>query len=260
MTDPAFHADAAAALDWWRLAGVDQLYGEAKAWLRDPAPAPAPAGQADNGEPQAPKSTVPVPTPPKPAAAPVPQMGGAAQSWPADLATFRTWWLAEPTLAPGGAVERVASRGGTQAALLVLVPQPEAEDTAAGQLLAGEQGRLITAMLRAMGIGEDQAARVALLPRHTPFADWAALAEAGLGQLAHHHLALHAPMRVLVLGQGILPLLGLDPAQKTALLPLAGREDPGVPLLAAPAAEVLLARPAARAALWRAWLEWTHEG
>jgi DNA polymerase len=258
MTDPAFHADAASALDWWRLAGVDQLYGEAKGWLREPAP----AGQADHGEPQAPKSAAPAPTPPKPTAppAPVPQMGGAAEGWPADLAAFRDWWLAEPTLAPGGAAERVASRGDAAAALLVLVPQPEAEDTAAGQLLAGEQGRLISAMLRAMGIGEDQAARVALLPRHTPFADWDALAAAGLGPLARHHLALHAPMRVLVLGQGILPLLGLDPAQKTAHLPLAGREEPGVPLLAAPAAEVLLARPAARAALWRAWLEWTQEG
>ena len=258
MTDPAFHADAAAALDWWRLAGVDQLYGEAKAWLREPAP----QGQADKGEPQAPQSAAPVPTPPKPAAAPapVPQIGGAADGWPAELATFRDWWLAEATLAPGGPAERVTSRGAATPALLVLVPQPEAEDSAAGQLLAGEQGRLITAMLRAMGIGEDQAARVALLPRHTPFADWAALAEAGLGALARHHIALHAPLRVLVLGQGILPLLGLDPAQKTALLPLAGREDAGVPLLAAPAAEVLLARPAARAALWRAWLEWTQEG
>jgi DNA polymerase len=179
--------------------------------------------------------------------------------WPGELAAFRDWWLTEPTLGPGAGAERVASRGGENAALLVLVPQPEAADAAAGQLLAGEQGALVAAMLRAMGIAPDQAALAALLPRHTPFADWEELARAGLGALARHHVALHRPARVLALGSGILPLLGLDPAQKTAFLPPAGDNGGAVPLLGAPSPEVLLARPAARAALWRNWLEWTRE-
>ena len=254
MPEPALHADIAAALDWWRMAGVDHDYAEAKGWLREDNAATPPA-VAESARAPAPAASPAQSAPPATPA--LPPLGGAAQGWPASLEPFRDWWRSEASLAPGDPGERVASRGGEAAALLVLVPQPEAQDAAAGHLLAGEQGALVAAMLRAMGVGEESAARVALLPRHTPFADWEGLAAAGLGPLALHHLALHRPARIIALGQGILPFLGLDPAQKTALLPLTGGKEGGVPLLAAPAGEVLLARPAARAALWRHWLEWT---
>ena len=246
---PATH-EIAAAMAWWQLAGIDADYADApRGWLRAgdaaaPDAAPAPASVA--------------PPPPKVApAAGAPALGGSSAQWPADLAAFRQWWLTEPALDGGRTSGRVASRGGAGAALLVLVPMPEAEDEAAGSLLAGPQGRLVAAMARAMGLGEDQLAVAALLVRHTPFADWDALAAAGLGQLARHHIGLHAPARVLALGAGILPLIGHDPAQSPALVPPSGPQGAPLPLLAAPDPEALLARPAARARLWRDWLDWT---
>ena len=157
MHDAALHHTVAAAIDWWRLAGVDQDYGAAKGWLRE-AQAPAPAlTDAPTAPPVAKPAT------PKPQAPPPPALGGPQADWPTDLTQFRDWWLTQPTLGP--ATDRVPSHGPSGAALMVLVPQPQAKDAASGQLLSGEQGALVSAMLRAMGVAPDQAAVLALLPR-----------------------------------------------------------------------------------------------
>ncbi|MBS0254471.1 MAG: hypothetical protein JSS36_04480 [Proteobacteria bacterium] len=251
MSEPALHHSVAAALDWWRLAGVEHDYADApRGWLKDPAPAAAPPETRSAPAPQ------PAAAPP-PAAAPVVMLGGPPAEWPADLAAFRAWWLAEPSLDGGRVAGRVPSRGEAGAELLVLVPQPEEEDEAAGQLLAGVQGRLVAAFARAAGLGESRLAVAALLPRHTPFADWDGLASAGLGALARHHIGLIAPQRVLALGGNVLSLLGHDPAQSPAHLALSGPEGRQLALLAGPDPAALLARPAARARLWRDWLDWT---
>ena len=89
----------------------------------------------------------PAEEPPPP---PVARIGGDREGWPAALADFAPWWLAEPALDPAPAGTRVPPRGVAGAQLLVLVTMPEAGDIE--QLLSGKQGQLVSAMLRAMGI------------------------------------------------------------------------------------------------------------
>ncbi|MFM5948474.1 MAG: hypothetical protein ACKOPM_04475 [Novosphingobium sp.] len=236
--------DIAAALDWWREAGVDFDYDEAaRDWLAGSAPA-----ATDQPEPAA---FVPPPPPPAP---PAPKIGGDRQSWPTDLQGFSQWWLEEPSLDSGQVFGRVAPRGPADAELMVLVDHPEAEDSEG--LLSGERGRLLNAILAAIGIAPDQAYVASLLPRHMPLPDWAALAGAGLGDLALHHVALAAPRRLISFGPHVSSLLGHDPTKSAEPLRHFYHVGPSIPALAAPGLDTLMARPRGKAALWRALLDW----
>jgi DNA polymerase len=138
---------------------------------------------------------------------------------------------------------------------MVLVAEPERDDTT--ELLSGPHGRLLAAMLAAMGIAPDAAYVGSVLPRHTPHADWDEAAARGLGDLACHHVALVAPQRLIVFGSSILSLLGHDPANFPAG---AGEFQHGgstLPMLAARDLAVLLERPRWKAVFWQNWLDWT---
>ena len=232
----------AAALQWWRDAGVEHVFADAPAnWLAQPVAL----------EPAAP--TVFFPPAPKPPP-PVARIGGAADAWPQDLAAFQTWWMAEPALDGGQTVGRVPPRGEPGAALMILVDHPEAGDT--HTLLAGPQGKLIAALLSALGIAPAAAYVAAVLPRHMPMADWDALGAAGIGELARHHAALAAPTRLISFGSHVSSLLGHDPANRPPELAHLYHAGGIIPALAAPGLETLLARPRAKARLWQALLNW----
>ena len=78
-------AAIAAALQWWRDAGVDYSFAdEAASWLTAPEVKPA----------EAPAAAFVAPPPPAPS--PRPLIGGDPAHWPQDLAAFHAWWLAEP--------------------------------------------------------------------------------------------------------------------------------------------------------------------
>lgn len=241
---PSLADQFTAALDWWREAGVDADFMDEPASLLDVTPAAEPATAA----PAATKPRVEVDAPPPPP----PSIGGDRAGWPARLAEFADWWLNDPTLADGPLSARVPPRLVESAELLVLIPMPEREDGT--ELLSGRQGQLIGNMLRAMGIAPEAASIAAALPSHMPSADWDALREQGLGEVLRHLVALVAPRRVLVLGQDVLPLLGLEKRQGVRELPLA---DAKLPLLASLAPDILLGNPRSRADLWRRWLDWT---
>lgn len=235
----------AGAIDWWREAGVDCDFADEPArWLAPPAEAKA-----------APERRPAVtPTPPPPPPKPTIDRAG----WPQDLAGFASWWLAEPALDEGRTSGRVAPRGTPGARLMVIVPDPERDD--ADRLLSGPQGRLLDAMLGAMGIDAQEVYLASVLPRHMPMPDWPALAEKGFGALLLHHVKLTAPQRVIALGSNILPLLGNDPAHNPAVLREINHEGLTIPLLAGKSLSALLERPRWKAGLWQGWLDWTqHE-
>lgn len=240
MTDSPYStlaADYAAALDWWREAGVDCDYAEEPtAWLREPEVAAEP-------EPAPPPRTVPRPsaTPAldralrrEPGAA----IGGDPAHWPTDLDGFRTFWLTEPSLDPGSLSERVAPVGERGAVLMVLAGQPDEGDREA--LFAGEQGALLARILKAMEIAESDTYLAAALPRRTPMPDWDDLAARGLAALTRHHVALAAPRRLITFGKA--------PAMLAA--------ECGVPTLAAPQLETLARSAAHKRRFWNEWLEW----
>ncbi len=236
----------AAALDWWRDAGVDSDFSdEPRDWLPSAISADV-AAEVINAPPVAPVVA--------PVCVPVIHIGGAQSDWPTTLAGFAPWWLAEPSLDDGQTSGRVPPRGMINAPLMVLVAEPEAQDT--GRLLSGPQGRLLDGMLAALGISPDQAYVASALPRHTPMADWTGLTAAGLGRILVHHIMLAAPKRLIVFGGNVLPLLGNDLPNSSADLPGFNHEGISVPILSAMELAALLARPRTKAKLWHRLLDW----
>ena len=140
---------------------------------------------------------------------------------------------------------------------MIVVPDPERED--GSHLLSGPQGRLLGAMLSAMGIATQQAYVASALPRHTPMTDWTAAGALGFGEVLRHHIGLARPRRLLVLGTNILSLLGHDPAHNRAVLREIHQDGVTIPLLAGKSLAALLERPRWKAGLWQAWLDWTRD-
>ncbi len=229
----------AAAIDWWREAGVDMDFVDSPAAMLHAVEA---ASQQT--------AAVEVRHKPEPELPPAPTIGGDRATWPKTIEEFAPWWLAEPSLAANGT--RVPPRGLARADLMVIVPMPEAADT--DTLLSAAHGTLVANMLRAMQIAPDKAYIAAALPHHQALTDWPTLQAAGLGVVLAHHIALVAPRRLLVLGNDILPLLGLEKRQGVREVPVNGS---AVPLLASFDPDNLLQNAKARANLWRRWLDWT---
>ena len=238
---PDFAGAIAAALDWWRDAGIDcDFVDDPQDWLAAARPVTKAAAIAKPLEPEAP---------------PPPSLGGARESWPKTLAEFAPWWLADASLAPQG-LPRVAPRGPAGAALMILVAMPEADD--GDRLLSGRCGRMVDAMLAAMGVSPDAAYVASALPARVAMPDWAALAAQGLGAVLAHHIALAAPTRLLVFGrEGISTLLGHDSPQSLSNLRSVDHEQGSVPAISAYDLEAILAKPGFKAQLWNRWLDWT---
>lgn len=228
----------AAALDWWREAGVDLDYAdEPRRWLREPEVEAEP-------EPAPPPRTVPraSATPALDralAAAPGAPIGGDPAHWPGDLAAFREFWMAEPSLDPGALGDRVAPVGQPGAALMVIAGQPDEGDREA--LFSGEQGALLGRIFAAMGITMSEVYLASALPRCTPLPDWDDLAARGLAALTRHHIALASPTRLIAFGRA----------------PAMLAQDCGVPVLPAPQLETLARSAPHKRRFWNAWLEWS---
>lgn len=245
-TDPDWNVALTAALDWWRDAGVDGPFvDEPQDWLAAVAttapPPPAPLAPLND------KSAERAP--------PVVATVGARSQWPQSLDGFAEWWLTEPTLA-SARLRRIAPAGPREARLMVLVPMPEADDGDA--LLTGRAGRLLDAMLPAMGIDRAQTYLASALPAHIPMPDWANLRTAGLGEVLLHHIALAAPRKLLILGGStISTLLGHDPPNLAHSLRAINQETSGIDAMPTWDLDAMLVRPALKAGFWSRWLEWT---
>jgi DNA polymerase len=162
--------------------------------------------------------------------------------------------MTEPTLAEGSLDRRVPPRGVAGAKLCILVPQPEPDDAAG--LLTGGAGKLLTAMLQAMGVGVHEVYVASTLPAPMPMPEWSSLGARGLGDVTRHHLALAAPERVLAIGRAQLTLFDIAPekVRDPLVLECGGKT---LPLLAAPDFLQIARSAARRANLWHRWLEWT---
>ncbi|MCB2089688.1 MAG: uracil-DNA glycosylase family protein [Sphingomonadaceae bacterium] len=246
--------EIAAALQWWREAGVEYDFtDEASGWLEAEAP------QGPDASATAPPPPRPVPERPPiaPQVSQLAKIGGDRAGWPTEFGAFAEWWLGEKSLDQGGINPRIAPVGNQGAKLMLLVEQPEAEDS--DHLLSGPQGRLLGNMLLAMGLEREQCYIASALPRHMPLPDWPALHGAELAEITAHHIALARPERILAFGRNILPLLGHDMAQDPAALQLFNHEGTSIPALAAGSLESLLVHAGRRARFWRRWLEWTDD-
>ncbi len=250
-----------AALAWWQAAGVDCDYADdARAWLAD-APLDAAAGEAKPA--RAGSFTPPVrqnePSTLHAAAnAPTSIPATLRRDWlgespPADLGAFAGWWMTAPGLDTARAFPRIAPRGQVSAPLMVLVPQPEHDDS--DRLLSGAQGHLLGNILAAMGLDDGAVYIASALPCHTPMADLALLAAGGMDAVTAHHIALARPARLLALGTGLAPMLGAAGAEH----PLREINHAGgnVPVMVSETLEALMEMPRLKARFWRRWMEWS---
>lgn len=238
--NPSPEAQAAAVLDWWRDAGVDALFHDDPTnWLpppEDDRPALKPPPNLRRQKPA--EETAP----------PSPLLGDL----PATLAEFTTWWLAEPALDGGRTAGRVAPRGTADARLMVLVAEPERDD--GEMLLSGPEGKLLDAMLAAMGLTPEEAYIASALPRHTPHPDWEAATAQGLGRVIAHHVALVRPQTLLSFGPSIPSLLGNVPPNNPALSRTFNHEGLTVPWIPDRSLGAMLQRPLWKAGFWQRWL------
>lgn len=163
--------------------------------------------------------------------------------------------MVEPALDDGRISGRVPPRGVQGAPLMIVVPEPEREDR--DRLMSGPQGKLLDSILAAMNLGADDIYLASVLPRHTPMADWTALAAGGMGRVLAHHIGLVGPGRLIAFGGNILPLLGNDPTHNSSNVREFNHDEQRIPLLVARSLPVLLERPRWKANLWQAWLDWT---
>lgn len=236
----------AAALDWWREAGVDCAFVDApQDWLAAEVAAPR-QNDAERRVAQAPRHS---------AAAPPESAGFETDrsNWPAKLEDFSPWWLSEPSLAPRG-LRRLAPSGTANPALMVLVPMPAEDD--GEMLLSGKTGKLLDAMLTAFGIESAQVYRASALPARIALPDWAAMARAGLGAVLSHHVALVSPQRLLVFGKtDISALLEHGSAHSAPNLRLFNHESGTTPVGFEYDLETLIAKPGWKAGVWQRWLD-----
>ena len=237
----------AAALDWWRDAGVDGTFvDDAQDWVAQnhrPSDLQSPVPMKPLREMVAERDSPPAPV--------VSERSG----WPQSLDAFGAWWLSEGPLAPAG-LKRLAPLGVANAELMVLVPMPSADD--GESLLSGRAGRLLDAMISALGIARAETYLASALPAHVPMPDWEALRTTGLGDVLLHHIALAMPKRLLILGAtGVSALLGHDPTNLAHGLRAINQESSQIAAMSAWDLDAMLARPALKAGFWGRWLEWT---
>lgn len=252
MANPTLAEQALAALAWWREAGVESDFHDTpQDWL---APAAGPAATEAPQTADAPASgpaRASASAPPEAPPAPV----IAAESIPTEISAFRDWWLSEPLLDHGRIRGRVPPRGAIGAPLMVIVAEPESSD--GERLLSGPQGKLLDAMLRAMGIAPDQAYVASALTRHTPMADWTGITALGMDRVLIRHIELAAPKRLLVFGGNILPLLGHDLPISADDLRRFNQGEQTIPLLPEHDLAVFLTNPRRKSGFWQRWLQFS---
>jgi uracil-DNA glycosylase family 4 len=183
ITGPS--AEIASLLTWWEQAGVDVFVDEAtRDWLapveRRPAPVPAPQIIA-------------------PAAPTAPQPARPTDALPASLDAFQAW-LADHGELPVPPAQRIAPAGDAASGLMLLVDQPEPDDT--DMLMGGVIGTLFDRMLAAIGRDRSSLYLAAMAPGR-PAGGYIDAASADLfTRLTRHHVALARPKLLLLMGEG----------------------------------------------------------
>ena len=224
----------AAAIAWWRDAGVDFDYADMVEPLLGEAPVekgPAPQVAAAKEE-----------KPPEP--------GITAEDLPQTLADFREWWVGPDNPLIQGQAPRIAPVGTANAPVMVISAMPEAQDRET--LLSGPQGVLIGNILRAANIDPKLAYLASALPCHLTLPGWDELGTQGLGTVLAHHVALAGPRKVLLMGSRLPALLGHSPDAPPESFAAIGE----TPALATFAPDRLLDHARQRARLWKRFCEW----
>ena len=216
---------AASALEWWHDAGVDAPVDDApRNWLAPPPTATA-----------APIAAVPQPS----------------EALPDTLGAFLAYRSGADAPEAGWRGVRVTTSGPADAALMILVDCPEKDDREC--LMEGAVGRLFDRMLAAIGQSRATVHLAAVaharplagrLPRDT---------QDRLAALAHHHIALVEPKRLIVMGDAASrAICAMDVREaRGRLQPLNHRSGQMIDMVSTYHPRLLIERPALKAEAWR---------
>ena len=170
--------ELAGLLEWWVEAGVDVAVQEdPRDWLKPPVKH---AASLD----------------------PAPVMN-IAEPTHETLTELRDWLASSIQLPLASATAaRILPHGPENAAVMLLSDSPALEDFASGQPIGGDAWSLAEKMLAAIGIASDQAYSASLSCFHAPGAQMTENDRAACADIARKHIALAAPKRLLLLGDG----------------------------------------------------------
>lgn len=237
--------------DWWSLAGVDVLVGEAPAgWLDVPAANDAAA--KPKASPIAGPEPAPLPAALQRPEAPAEAGAKGPVALPDAWDEFQSWLASNPDV-PGSQwdARRVLPVGKAEAPLMLLAAWPEVDDQRDGELFAGPAGQLLDAMLRAIGMARTDCYLASLAITRPPGGRIDDKDAAELERLLWHHLRLARPARLLLVGSDIVRM-----AAKMSLPDARGRlldinqEGGKMETVAVAHPAMLLVRPTQKAAAW----------
>lgn len=243
---------AESTCDWWSLAGVDALVGEQPAgWLVTP-----PANDAAAAKPKRIVHAEPEPLP-LPAVLQRQEIPDIVEAkgpvvFPEGWSEFQQWLVTSDAV-PGSQwdARRVLPVGESGAPLMLLTAWPEIDDQREGTLFVGPAGRLLDAMLQAIGMarGDCYVASLAVTRPAGGRCDGDEAAE--LDRLLWHHLRLAKPERLLLIGSDIVRVAANVPLPDARGKLLNINQDGGkMDAVAVAHPMMLLARPAQKAAAW----------
>jgi len=242
---------AESTYDWWSLAGVDALVGEQPAgWLVTPPAndAAAKPKRAVIAEPE----VLPLPAALQRQEVPeLPETKGPVV-FPDAWDEFQDW-LASSDDVPGSQwdARRILPVGKADAPLMLLTAWPEIDDQRDGTLFSGPAGKLLDAMLQAIGTARGDCYVASLAVTRPAGGRCDGEEAANLDRLLWHHLRLARPGRLLLIGGDIVRMAAGSALPDTRGKLLNINQDGGkVDAVAVAHPAMLLARPAQKAAAW----------
>ncbi|MEY2926447.1 MAG: hypothetical protein RL367_924 [Pseudomonadota bacterium] len=172
-------------IDWWALAGVDQLIDEEPvAWIKRGKPAPF----------------LSQPVKPPPVLVPKTIEG---------LVAFLNSDASLPQAGPPA--RRIAASGDPASDLMVVIDMPEIKDREAGHLISGEAGVLFEKMLTALNLTRATCYIAAICPGRPSGGVLPDSAMPRLAELARDHIAMTGATRLWLMGQTVSrAILGAD--------------------------------------------------
>lgn len=177
---------------WWTLAGVDAAVSEEPCnWLK-PAPVHVPSPDTMVRDAGGRSNTI----------SPTSSVAQKHITLPGTLEAFHQWLAIEQSLPESGWIgPRILPTGLAGARLMVVTDMPDADDTASGEMLSGERGRIFDAMLRAIGLARSDIYLAALAIARPPGGIVDETDMHALVTRMRHHIGLVRPMKMLVLGE-----------------------------------------------------------
>lgn len=215
------------ALDWWRLAGVDEAISEEPVdWLAETAKPVAEFPQAEDAP--------------------------AIEALPATLAEFREWLMTSDALPePLTRSARIAPSGPEQAEVVVMIDMAESEDRGSGRLWSGSAGVLLDAMLRAIDLDREKVAMIPLVPGRTATGRPADEALNRWGEIGRHHLALSGAKQILLMGESVSrAILGMNLSEARGELRSVNHDSAEMQVVATFDARFLLRQPMQKRDAW----------